>query len=138
MQPHPNKTGPCGVYDSIDDYPWFGHDNNEPPPRTDFFGPSDDLHVSYGRRLRLESFFQHNGVFINGVRGTPCHMDSYMTCVDFGALDRCLALLDEQYEPAAEDWSAAVNMWVNGINMQPPSRIVGLIIANRYHVDVAE
>lgn len=93
-----------------------------------FFTKSDDKDIIYPHRLILEDFLQHNKVFVNGISGRPCHSDSYMTCVDFNALDQAVKLLNETVNAVPSDWLPFAKTWAFGINMQPPFRLVGRIL----------
>ncbi len=84
----------------------------------------------------MEDFLQHNRIFINPFMGTTCHSDSYGTVVDFAALDKALAVLNEHYQPVAKDWMKHLKYWLGNSNMQPPLRLVALTIARKYGVDI--
>lgn len=73
--------------------------------------------------MDVEDSLQLAGVFINGMRHTPAHRDSYMTIVDFKALDAWWA------EHAGKTFKvdlllSCVEYWKRNSNVQPPSRIV--------------
>ena len=113
--------------------PWGFTAEDKPPKKHEYFpsmeAPSD--HV-WSACIYLEDFLQHNGVFVNGLRGTTCHMDSYMTIVKYDRLDKCVALLVEQYEPSKEQWQRLTDHWLRNANSQPPVRIVGIEICHKF------
>lgn len=81
----------------------------------------------YETNMEIEDHLQANHVFKNGFSGQPCHSDSYMTLVDFAALDAAFA----KSEFSAENWKYACEYWNTNENMQPPLRLVGLTIARK-------
>jgi hypothetical protein len=97
------------------DSPWFFSDG-VPPEKAVLM---EDMGA-------LEDFLQHNKVFINGLSGRTAHMDSYMTVVDFIALEKALALLTETYKLESQDWVKPVTHWLMNPNMQPPALIIGV------------
>ena len=115
--------------------PWGYEVNTPPPQRCEYFpkpdAPSD--HV-WSACTSIEDFLQHNGVFVNGIRGTTCHMDSYMTVVEYARLDRCIMLLEKHYAPTKEQWRRLTDHWLCNANSQPPARIVGLHICGRFNI----
>lgn len=100
-------------------------------PKSSLFMPENHA------QLALEDFLQHRAVFI-GPGGRTAHCDSYNTIVDFGALDKAMAVLEEQYHPTKEDWLPAVNHWFHGINMQPPLRLVAIMIATKFGIELVD
>lgn len=112
----------CGRWDS----PW-GHGEDEPVPDKTSLFPRDE--PGHGPSTSgMEDFLQHNGVFLNALRGTPCHQDSYMTMVSYGRLEACLALLKETFAPTLEEWKVLTDEWLGNPNMQPPLRIVARLV----------
>ncbi len=77
--------------------------------------------------MALEDHLQANHVFKNGFDGRPCHSDSYMTIVDFAALDAAFA----KSEFSADDWKVGCEYWLTNENMQPPLRLVGHTIERK-------
>jgi hypothetical protein len=39
----------------------------------------------------LEDYLQEQGVYVSGINGRVCHMDSYMTCMEFKKFDEAMA-----------------------------------------------
>lgn len=113
--------------DSIYDNPWWGSSDDGKPPEKSVLFPKPNEH-GYSNTWAIEDFLQHNGVFTNGFR--RCHSDSYMTCVDFAALDKAYNLLFEQYHPTEQDWSGIFKDWIGEIH-QPPMRLVRLTIMRK-------
>ncbi len=114
------------------DHPFWGlqEDNGSFPAKTYLFRKEGG-----GCSYALEDFFQHNGVFINGLRGTKAHSDSYMTIVCYEQLFQCLDILDKEYKPSAKDWLPAYKYWSQNSNMQPPLRLVAWEIKRRYKIN---
>jgi len=92
------------------------------------FNNNHDEHWENASTEAIESFLQHNEVFKNGIRNTPCHMDSYMTVVDFNALDTALDILITEYNPSEKEWNNIVNSWLNNSNNQPPAKLIASYI----------
>jgi hypothetical protein len=115
--------------------PWGYESSSQPPAKVELFPAEDsapeDLWLAC---TSIEDFLQHNAVFVNGIRNTPCHMDSYMTCVVYARLDRCLEILEKQYAPTKEQWKRLTNHWLCNANTQPPARICALHICSRYNI----
>lgn len=82
---------------------------------------------SWDTIMGIEGHLQTQGVFRNGFDGRPCHSDSYMTIVDFAALDAAFA--DSEF--SAENWRYACDYWTTNENMQPPLRLVGFTIIRK-------
>lgn len=115
--------------------PWGYKSNDQPPPKERYF-PADDCTDDelWGACRWLEDFLQHNGVFVNGIRGTTCHMDSYMTVVEYARLDRCIILLEKHYAPTKEQWRRLTDDWLCNANTQPPARICALHICSKFNI----
>lgn len=107
--------------------PWGYDAETLPPDKSEMF--PDDLDASPDC---IEQFLQHNEVFKNGLRGTTCHMDSYMTVVDFKALDTALDVLVNTYDPTKDDWGKVVARWNNGANTQIPAKICAIEITHAF------
>ncbi len=85
--------------------------------------PTKALEAGWSDIMAIEDFLQEKGVFINGISGKPAHADSYMTCVDFVALNAVKAT-----NPFIRaQWAEAVKYWNTNPNMQPPLRIVAFL-----------
>lgn len=82
---------------------------------------------SWGLLMRIEDHLQLSKVFRNGFTGNTCHSDSYMTIVDFAALDAAFA--NSEFSP--EEWKYACEYWNTNENMQPPLRLVGATITRK-------
>ena len=119
--------------------PWGFDAADKPPEKGEYFpsmeAPSD--HV-WSACTRIEDFLQHNAVFVNGIKGTSCHMDSYMTIVIYDRLDKCIALLVEQYEPSKEQWKRLTDHWLTNYNSQLPARIVGIEICHKFGLEIGK
>lgn len=115
--------------------PWGYEANTPPPEKVELFPAEDsapeDLWLAC---TSIEDFLQHNGVFVNGIRGTTCHMDSYMTVVEYARLDRCIILLEKHYTPTKEQWRRLTDHWLCNYNSQPPARICALHICSKFNI----
>ncbi len=47
--------------------------------------------------LVLLDLFQDGHCFLNGLRNTPCHCDSYMTVLDYDAVDKTFKIVQDEY-----------------------------------------
>jgi len=116
--------------------PWGFKAEDKPPEKVELFPAEDsapeDLWLAC---TSIEDFLQHNGVFVNGIRGTTCHMDSYMTIVEYARLDRCIILLEKHYAPTKEQWRRLTDHWLCNANSQPPARIVGRHICSKFNIE---
>lgn len=85
--------------------------------------------LTFDQILEVEDSLQEAGVFYNGIRGPghTCHSDSYMTCVDFGELEKWYA--KELF--SKEQFEYCIEYWLTNPNMQPPLRLVALTITRR-------
>lgn len=83
---------------------------------------SPERYTIINRIQEIEDYLQEKEVFLNGLRNTPCHMDAYMTVVDFANLDKAIALgdFDEDLVDSATNW------WLTNPNSQPPIKMVAL------------
>ncbi len=87
------------------------------------FSTDDDYSLDF-----FTDFLQERGIFRNGISGATSHCDSYMTVVDFSALDESLTELADFYAPTKAEWEYLANKIHDGLNMQPPLRIVARYI----------
>jgi len=109
--------------------PWgYDKNNEDKPSKHEMFNNDCDGYWKIVSTEAIEGFLQHNEVFKNGIRNTPCHMDSYMTIVDFNALDTALDILIEEYNPSEKEWNNIVNAWLSNPNNQPPAKLIALYI----------
>jgi hypothetical protein len=84
---------------------------------------------SYSDIMVVEDSLQEAQVFLNAIRGTPCHSDSYMTVVDFVALGKWIKsqVFDRDHLQSCIDY------WTTNLNMQPPLRLVGFTLNLHLH-----
>ena len=82
-------------------------------------------HEHYDDIMTVEDHLQEAGVFYNGLRGeeATCHMDSYMTCVNF---DKCFKIF-ESNPFTMEQLEACIDYWQSNSNCQPPIKIVAAL-----------
>lgn len=78
--------------------------------------------------LMLIDDFQAGHCFINGIKKTPCHSDSYMTILDYAAADKVFDILQAEYSFSKEIWQNFCSFWINHINKQPMTCLLG------YHI----
>ena len=79
----------------------------------------------------LLDVIQYGHVFLSGIKGTPCHCDSYMTVFDYAAFDKVFDILNAEYNITKEEWISFADFWVNHINRQPMTCIMGLTIKRK-------
>ena len=85
----------------------------------------DKHEYEYEHILDVEDHLQEAGIFYNGLRGeeATCHMDSYMTCVNF---NKCLELMESNPFPV-EQIIHCIKYWQSNVNCQPPIKIVSAL-----------
>jgi hypothetical protein len=72
----------------------------------------------------LEDWLWERRVFLNGLRGTPAHPDSWMTVVDPPALTAALDELEQKHRPTPEEWQSIARKILDNPNQGPPMRLV--------------
>lgn len=82
--------------------------------------------------LLLLDLFQNGHCFLNGFRNTPCHPDSYMTVLDYSAVDKTLKIIQDEYNLPKEKWLAFCDFWVNHTNKQPITCLLGLHVKRKF------
>lgn len=107
-----------------DEYPyghpfWLGK-----PPVEDF----DDGDNS----LLLLDLFQGGHCFLNGIKNTPCHPDSYMTVLDYDAVDKTFKIIQDEYSLPKEKWIGFCDFWLNHTNRQPITCLLGLHLRRKF------
>jgi len=113
--------------------PWgLGEKYEDKPTKEEMFCADCGGKWKYVSTNAIEDFLQHNEVFKNGMRGTSCHMDSYMTIVDYNALETALDILVEHYKPTAKEWKNIVDAWLSNPNNQPPAKLVAYYIERTF------
>ena len=76
--------------------------------------------------LLLLDLFQGGHCFLNGIKRTPCHPDSYMTILDYEAVDRTYQIIQTEFSLAKEIWIAFCDYWINHTNVQPITYLLGM------------
>lgn len=112
---------------------WTSHlldEPNVPPAELSAIIPDANDH-GFRCSSGFEQLLQDNHVFINGIKGTPCHSDSYMTCVDYARLKIVLDALEAQFAIAPTVIKGLIDT-LEGINQQIPMRLVAADLRNRY------
>ena len=84
----------------------------------------------------MEDMFQGGHVFKNGIKGTPCHSDSYMTLVDYANLEATINILNGEYHLTKEEWFPHVERWITNLNSQPPFMLVAFEICRKVGIDI--
>lgn len=82
--------------------------------------------------LALLDLFQGGHCFLNGIRNTPCHPDSYMTVLDYDAVDKTFKIIQDEYSLPKEKWLSFCDFWVNHTNKQPITCLLGLHIRRKF------
>ena len=67
----------------------------------------------------LISLFGNGHAFVNGIRGTPAHPDSYMTVLDYERAHAVFDIINEEYRLEADVWVNFANYFINDPNRQP-------------------
>lgn len=75
--------------------------------------------------LVLIDLFQSGHCFLNGFRNTPCHPDSYMTVLDYDAADKTFQIIQDEFSLPRETWIAFCDYWIDHINSQPITNLLG-------------
>jgi hypothetical protein len=76
----------------------------------------------------VEDYLQNNNCFLNGLTDKPCHMDSYMTVVDYKNIDK--ALLNPPF--TKEEMIKAANEMYYYSYLSPMANLASLIIHRKY------
>lgn len=95
--------------------------------------PREEVFIDSGY-LGLLELFQSGHVFLNGLRGTPAHPDSYMTVIDFNRFDAVFALLTQEYAISPDEWIAFANIHINHSSPQPVTTLMGRLILSKFSV----
>lgn len=72
----------------------------------------------------IEEYLQSKIVFISGINGRRTHMDSYMTIIDFTALQN--AVKENSY--TREDWTEAARYWAAMGYLSPTIKLLSITI----------
>ena len=75
------------------------------------------------KTLDIEEYLGDNNVFLSGINGRPAHSDSYMTILDFSALQKAVGkgnLFTRQ------EWTEAAEYWIEVGYLTPTLKILGL------------
>ena len=79
---------------------------------------------SWDTIMGVEDALQDAKVFVSGINGRTCHSDSYMTVVDFAALDTWMRA--RAFDKPTLEY--CINYWLTNENMQPPLKLAALSI----------
>lgn len=69
--------------------------------------------------LSLLDLFNAGHCFLNGFRNTPCHPDSYMTVLDYAAVNKTFNIIQQEYSLSKDQWLEFCDFWENHTNKQP-------------------
>lgn len=98
--------------------------------REDFF-PCDE----FGKQVRMNDYLVHNRVWVSmWDKSKLSHPDAYGTLVDYGALDRALSILDDNFSPTAGEWEAFVSDTLKNVNFGLAAKAAAIWIASRYEM----
>ena len=78
--------------------------------------------------LLLLDLFSNGNCFLNGLRNTPCHPDSYLTVLDYDAVDKSFKIIQDEFSLPKEKWIAFADYLINHINKQPVTYLLGMHI----------
>lgn len=67
----------------------------------------------------LIELFQNGHAFVNGLRGTPAHPDSYMTVLDYERARAVFDIINEEYRLEDSVWLNFADYFINDPNRQP-------------------
>lgn len=81
------------------------------------------------RGWEMEDLFQDANVFINAIRGTRAHMDSYNTIMDFEAFEKAWAEIKNQF--TREEWIEACDYWLEQGYLSPMAGLLARTIQRR-------
>lgn len=73
----------------------------------------------------LLELFQDGHCFLNGLRNTPAHPDSYMTVLDYNNVAKSFKIIQEEYSLSKEIWVEFANFWIDHINKQMTTWLLG-------------
>lgn len=107
-----------------DEYP-YGHPFWLCKPSVEEFNDGDNS-------LLLLDLFQNGHCFLNGIRNTPCHPDSYMTVLDYDAVDKTFKIIQDEYSLPKEKWIGFCDFWLNHTNRQPITCLLGLHLRRKF------
>lgn len=107
-----------------DEFP-YGHPFWLGKPSIEEFGDSDNT-------LLLLDLFQGGHCFLNGIKRTPCHCDSYMTVLDYDAVDRTFKIIQDEFSLPKEKWIAFCDFWLNHANRQPITYLLGMHLKRKF------
>ncbi len=75
--------------------------------------------------------FQSGHCFVNGIRETSCHPDSYMTVLKYDRVDAVMDILNTEFAITQAEWIAFADYWIDHINRQPITCIMGYHIRHK-------
>lgn len=78
--------------------------------------------------LLLLDLFSNGHCFLNGIRNTPCHCDSYLTVLDYDAVDKTFKIIQDEFSLPKEKWLYFADYFIDHINKQPITCLLGLHI----------
>lgn len=73
----------------------------------------------------LLGLFESGHVFVNGIRGTPAHPDSYMTVLDYQRAGETFRIINEEFHLGADVWLNFADYFINHLNRQPATVLLG-------------
>jgi len=77
----------------------------------------------------LEDKFQEGNVFVSGINGRPTHSDSYMTVLDFVALNKVWESIKDSC--TKEKWELACSYWESQKSISPILCLLGMTIKRK-------
>jgi hypothetical protein len=86
--------------------------------------------MAESKALEIEDLFKNNNVFINALRGTPAHSDSYMTIIDFEAFEKSFKEIKDKF--TKEEWLDASAYWINKNYLSSVIGLLGRLIKRKF------
>ena len=78
------------------------------------------------KKEEVESALAQANAFVSGIDGTPRHMDSYMTVMDFEITEATLKSMKDNY--TKEEWEAMSEDWMFHKYHSPMCGLLSLVV----------
>lgn len=83
--------------------------------------------------FEMEETFESEGVFVNAIRETPAHMDSYMTVMDFPKFFEAWDKVKEKF--TREQWISACDYWLMQNYLSPMAGLLARMVKRKLEVN---
>jgi len=78
----------------------------------------------------MEDLLSEHNCFVNGFTNKPSHSDSYMTVLDFIALNKAWEIIKNNY--TKEQWLSACGYWKSQNYLSPILGLLGMTIERKF------